>query len=277
MRVLVSSVFFILFANAAQCLRILGIFAYPGYSHFEFFKPLMDGLVKRGHTVTLISPFPLSASPGDYTHVDTKDVVKQQLGNLDLTEQRSRLRVHNSVARLAGYTLDFCNQTISSTVYKDFLEQENNFDLILAEFFGSNCYLLSAHLKHKAPIIGVQSHVMMPWTNPWIGNPDNPAYIPSLFMNFHDKMDFLERVENTIAWLYNNFYYKSIAMCDDCEAVRKLYGSCGDHAGVLNNISLMLVNAHFTLNRPRPLAPAVVDVSGLHIGEPKHPPEVCDR
>lgn len=35
------------------------------------------------------------------------------------------------------------------------------------------------------------------------------------------------------------------------------------------NTSLQLVNSHFSVNNARPLVPNVVEVGGLHVGEPR--------
>ncbi|XP_075223753.1 UDP-glycosyltransferase UGT5-like isoform X2 [Lycorma delicatula] len=42
---------------------------------------------------------------------------------------------------------------------------------------------------------------------------------------------------------------------------------------IAKNTSLVLVNTHPTLNRPRPQVPAVIDVGGMHIGKPEKLPE----
>lgn len=38
--------------------RILGLFPHPGYSHFQFFEPIMKALAEAGHEVTVVSQFP---------------------------------------------------------------------------------------------------------------------------------------------------------------------------------------------------------------------------
>ena len=38
--------------------RILGLFPHPGFSHFNFFQPVMHALAEAGHDVTVVSHFP---------------------------------------------------------------------------------------------------------------------------------------------------------------------------------------------------------------------------
>lgn len=40
------------------------------------------------------------------------------------------------------------------------------------------------------------------------------------------------------------------------------------------NMSLILSNTHFSIDFPRPLVPSIVEVAGLHIGQPKPLPKV---
>lgn len=40
------------------------------------------------------------------------------------------------------------------------------------------------------------------------------------------------------------------------------------------NTSLLLVNAHFSLNEPKPTVPGLIEVGGLHIGNNKPLPSV---
>lgn len=43
---------------------------------------------------------------------------------------------------------------------------------------------------------------------------------------------------------------------------------------MLKNISLILVNAHFTFGYPKPTLPHIIQIAGLHITEPSPLPEV---
>lgn len=43
---------------------------------------------------------------------------------------------------------------------------------------------------------------------------------------------------------------------------------------ILNNVSLILSNGHFSLNKPKPYLPDVVDVAGIHSRQAKPLPKV---
>lgn len=124
--------------------------------------------------------------------------------------------------------------------------------------------------------VGLSTCVNPPWVNPMFGTPDNPAYIPNLFLDHSDKMSFLERVENTVfnwysKWTYTNWLAKPGNILSK-EYLEEDVLKGGD---MMFDASLLLSNTHYSFNRPRPLPPNVIEVAGIHIQEAKKLPEVC--
>lgn len=59
---------------------------------------------------------------------------------------------------------------------------------------------------------------------------------------------------------------------------RKFFGPDLPHLNDLAyNMSLLLVNSHFSLHQARPTVPNFVEVAGLHIRDPKPLPEVKEH
>lgn len=58
---------FIFCFNPAFSVRVLGLFPYPGESHFHFMKPIMQELAAHGHNVTVVSHFPDPHPPPNYS------------------------------------------------------------------------------------------------------------------------------------------------------------------------------------------------------------------
>lgn len=48
------------------------------------------------------------------------------------------------------------------------------------------------------------------WTNEMVGNPHNPAYNPSIFLGYTDKMSLKERLINALASAFEKITYKYI-------------------------------------------------------------------
>lgn len=255
--------------------KILGIFPHSGKSHFDVFEPLMKALARKGHEVTVISHFPLEEPPKNYKDVSLKGTSVPLVNFFDLNSIGGRYyeRYKNTVM-LALFGYRTCEDGLSSKQIQEFLRANQTFDLIVIEYFNTDCYLGFAH-KFKVPLVGVSSCTMMPWLNDRFGNPDNPSYIPVNLMAHGDRMSFLERVASTVAYVYNRVVSFLMMEIPANVVARKYFGNdLPDLKEIAENTSLMLVNVHFSLSRSRPLAPNVIDVGGIHVGTPKKVPQV---
>jgi glucuronosyltransferase len=58
--------------HAAEGARILGIFPMPAKSHMTVHSALMKELARRGHEVTVFSPFPEKSPMPNYTDIEFK-------------------------------------------------------------------------------------------------------------------------------------------------------------------------------------------------------------
>ena len=58
--------------NVVERKRILAVFTLAGKSHMIFFTPLLQGLAKRGHDVTVYTPFPTGAKIDNYHEQEIK-------------------------------------------------------------------------------------------------------------------------------------------------------------------------------------------------------------
>lgn len=149
--------------------------------------------------------------------------------------------------------------------------------MIITEIFSTDCFVGFAH-KFQIPLIGMTSSVTLPWGNSRVGNPDHPAYIPSYYLPFTDKMTFAQRFFNTVLTLGVKFAQKYIAEAASYEIAKKYFGDdLPSLSEIAKNTSIIFVNSHFSLNQPRPFVPAVVEVGGLHIEEPKKLPKVISN
>lgn len=255
--------------------NILVIFPHPGKSHFLSYVGLFKALAQKGHQMTVISHFPLMKPVENYKDVEIGGL---ETFNYSKPDYFTNLRNYETPSRFAMYFTSLvlaeigqlaCEKGFSSQTVQDFLKGSHQFDLIIMEYFNSDCFLTIAK-KFNVPIVRVHSCTLMPWTSTRYSNPNNPAYVPNNFMPFSDKMTFLERVENTLLNLFHSTYYnKYVVINSDKRVSMKYFGELGAtmHSDVLND-SLLLVASHYSLNLPRPLVPSVIEVGGIHVGKP---------
>ncbi|CAG9762824.1 unnamed protein product [Ceutorhynchus assimilis] len=270
----VYGITFLLFVQHAASYNILVLFGHMGKSHYDVFKPLFQELGERGHNITILSHV---KTQGDIKN--SRDVLLSNVplvNHLDLKHfTQSHLQRYTEVAFLAYFSDFACNSSLQSEELQKFLQEDQHFDVILAEFFNSNC-LYGLITKYKAPFIGLSSCAMMHWHPRWFGAPDNPAYVNSIYMAYPAPMSFLQRMENTLMHLVNIFWYKTYMEQPGREYSLKYTGF---EPADPHQASLLLVNTHYTLHGVQPLTPAIVEVGGLHVTnkKPKKLPEDVER
>ncbi|KAJ8972845.1 hypothetical protein NQ314_000010 [Rhamnusium bicolor] len=238
------------------------------------FLPLMKSLAEKGHDVTVISPFPLENPTPNYKDVSLKDLSSISLNTINMEEiSVSRFRKYGIALYLSRVASNTCENVLSSKTFQTFMNTEENVDLIIAEFFNTDCFLCLVQ-KFKSPIIGVSTSTLMPWTSDRLANPTHTAYIPNNLMDYSDHMEFFERVENTLVTLFHKFFYEYVILRQDEHIIRKYFGKKSSTLkDFVMNSSLLLVNTHFTLNLPRPLVPNIIEIGGIHIERPKPLPK----
>ncbi|XP_008191815.1 UDP-glycosyltransferase UGT5 isoform X1 [Tribolium castaneum] len=243
---------------------ILALFPHRGKSHANVFLTLTQALAKKGHEVTAISYFPLKTPLPNYIDITLGNSSSHFIDRINLNDYQGLRTERWFILRtLNNFSLGMCQQDLSSPSLGDFLKSGPKFDVVLTEYFNCDCFLSVLH-KFKSPVIGVSSSTVMHWTNEIFANPTNPAYVPNNLLNFSDRMAFWERVENFVLGLWQTFYYEFF-MLPDGEEIAKRFHNFASLRDIVFNSSLLLVNSHFTLNLPRPLVPAVVEIGGVHI------------
>lgn len=127
----------------------------------------------------------------------------------------------------------------------------------------------------QIPFIGLSSAIIQPFQYSRLGLPSNPAYISNHYMGFPENMSFLERVENTVLYVLHNLV-SLIAIDYPAEKfARKAFGDdLPPLSDIANNMSLLLINTYFALDRPKPIVPGFVEVGGMFVGKPKKVPQV---
>lgn len=265
----------------ATSYNILAIFTLPIKSHIYFAEPILKRLAQKGHNVTVIGYFPLKEKIGNYNDVvigDTKfftdTIDKIPIYDLGTADSLNKLTMYTTFLALDFVGQFGCKKLLESQNVQNFLTDGKTFDLAITEHFNSDC-ALSIIKKFDCPTIRVHSGYFMPWTAWRFGNPFNPAYMPNCFLPFSDKMTFLQRVENTALTLVHNIYFNKFAIQSESKLVN---GNVGKHVKIFENDiyndSLLLLNAHYTLNIPVPLVPNVIEIGGIHVGKNKSLPQV---
>ncbi|XP_011141917.2 UDP-glucuronosyltransferase 2B19 [Harpegnathos saltator] len=249
----------------ANAYRILGIFPFHSPSHWVMIQTLMKSLVQRGHQVDVVSHFPQKKPIPNYTDISLAGSVPEVRNNLSASNIFSfnSFTIKYMTKIFGSDTCELLGHPALQNLIKN-PPQDPPYDLVIIEVFTAPCYLAFGRLL-KVPMVAVIATSLYDWLHEMIGNPYNPAFIPSLFSTFDQDMNFKERLTNFLITniLSIQINYQAIFQV---EYVRKYFGIEDTFIRELySDISLFLVNSHPALQGIRPYMPAVIEVGGLHI------------
>jgi glucuronosyltransferase len=152
-------------------------------------------------------------------------------------------------------SIGVCVIVMEQSKVRQRIKSNDTFDLILTEMFGPDC-LIGFSYRFKAPLITMNSRVILPWGNDCVANPDNPACRPYYFVPYTQHMSFTQRNINRVLKVILKLGYYMFAELP-CEKLPKNYFvKCIPPLSELKKrTSLILVNCHISLNNPRHTVP----------------------
>lgn len=241
----------------------------------------MRELAKRGHQVTVVTPFKQSGeSLENYRYIEIPDFIESPLledfrsfittsvaSNTSSISIFKRLQLMDAVSRLSIDTMN----------HKKFLPLKNEtFDLLVLGWF-MNDYALGLSGYFKCPSVVISPNANFYMLRKFSGNPNSVATIPSIFVNFDTPMTFFQRLHNFGIYLLEFAILESM----DYFFMKPLYLEAFPYANfpsydeVIKNVSLILVAQHFSGRTAEPLLPSVIEVEGMHVKrEPSPVPQV---
>jgi len=159
---------------------------------------------------------------------------------------------------------------LNNTKVNDFIHSEGyKFDVVLFENFQHECFVtmghkFGAHVVQLIPASPVAAHSV------WHSQPFNPSYIPDPNSGFTDQMSFFARTTNFLVIFLQLFLYPLFYTPKQTEIMNNYFNYTGWETRpsleeMTKNISLTLINTHFTIGTPRPLVPNFIEVAGMHL------------
>jgi hypothetical protein len=76
------------------------------------------------------------------------------------------------------------------------------YDLVFLEAVAYQSYHGLIHRVGSPPVIGILSFESLSTAGEAMGNPNNPAFMPNVFLPNRNHMTFYERLQNTLFWLW---------------------------------------------------------------------------
>ncbi|XP_054086910.1 uncharacterized protein LOC105208779 [Zeugodacus cucurbitae] len=259
-------------APPVQSARILGFFPSVSPSHLFIHCAVADALAEAGHNVTVLSSTknPYKLAKYNYIQLDLPLFPKEFLRRLVTKEQSLIARYPYFIEEVTS----LANQSFSNPRLRQFLDThgEGSFDLLILGYFMNDFHLgLGAHFK--VPI--VVSFMVQPIfaVHNLVKNPIEPAYVPTLFCERKQPLDFWGRLQNYVVALFETFYMTLIVEREsqkyyDYNFPPDRYPPFED---VRQNVSLIFTNHHFSQGPIRPNVPNLIEIGGIQIKEKPDP------
>lgn len=263
---LFTSILTIAICNS-NALNILGIFPYHGKSHFIVFRVFLQELIRKGHNVTVISHYPEKNPPQNYHDISLAGSIRATEDSLPVEKRTYKTLIEVSLyLTFAGK--ENCEVMLANKQVRSLVDAKQKFDVIVVEQFNSDCALGLAY-KLNAPVVGMTSHVLMPWHYNRYGIAYNPSYVSFHFMEGGTKPTLCQRVERAVFDAYFKLIYYLVTQRSDQNTLAKYYNDIPPLEELAREIKFLLISHHFTLTGPSLLPPNVIEVGGYHVAKAK--------
>ncbi|CAH0398392.1 unnamed protein product [Chilo suppressalis] len=265
----------------SQAANILYLITYIGKSQYIMLKPIGLELARRGHNVTVISVFKELEPPPNYHQVLVDENIFDAMGgkrpshftSVDLSAEER----HNRFLWNGGLTLT--EIVLNSTQVRQFLASDHNFDVVISEQFFQEAMYILAH-KYEAPLVLITSYGNCMRHNIATRNPLQLATVVSEFLVVQEPKSFFGRLRNLYFTVYEyvwwRFWYLEKMDKLAREYVPNLKSPVPSLYQLQQNVSLFLINSHFSVDPPTAYLPNIVEIGGVHLSpsKPKLPKDL---
>ncbi|XP_028987519.1 UDP-glucuronosyltransferase 1A1-like [Betta splendens] len=249
-------------------------------SHWVGMKAIAEEMGRRGHKVTVVIP-EISVRMGPGKHYDTvtypvpydKTFIDSVMSSHKSKMERSGQPFMENMKRQflqIKEIINFIHVTAENLLFNasviSHLEQQH-FDAVLTDPMVPTGSIIARKLG--LPTINLLRGIPCSLDMKAAGCPSPPSYVPRFFTRFTDKMNFKQRLVNTVVSLLEPLLCRLIYWHFDTMAHQFLGENVGV-AQILSDTDIWLLRFDFTLDFPRPLMPNFVIVGGINC-KVRHP------
>ncbi|XP_055588577.1 UDP-glycosyltransferase UGT5-like [Uranotaenia lowii] len=265
---------------------ILFLAPFNGPSHWLMLKQIIRELASRGHEITCITGIKFGEKLPNYNEVfiDPPYPMWDKFPLAAIYNTKGYTSDFNNLFLYWRLGLDNSQYGLESENVQRFLNRDDlHFDLVVSEQFFQESWLMFAH-KYNAPIVTISTYGYSDFFDRAMGLLTPWSSVPHMLLDYDDGMNFSQRIYNCIIssldYIIREFDYlpKQNALAKQYFAdLERQRGPLPSVQALQKNISLILVNSHPMLAKPRPSITGLVNVAGVHIPPPKSLPSELQR
>ena len=272
-----ATVFLLTIAISAphvESARILCVFPFPAFSHQLVYRPIWRELSKRGHDLTVITTHPL----GDPTlknarEIDVSFLERLMMDTHDFNTIIGTESFHRIFQRFFKVADNISEEFLKCEQVRDVVEGKETYDLILGEMVFPSWYALSE--KFRCPLILINSMPTSLTGHDCVGNPSHSVSHPDFNLPFGPKLGFPERLTSVAFSVYFRYVMAFYHFPRQLEIARRYVGEgVGDLYDIQKRADIVFTHVIEGFHPPRPIVPAYIELSGLHIQPESKLPQV---
>ncbi|XP_061445241.1 UDP-glucuronosyltransferase 2C1-like isoform X2 [Rhineura floridana] len=288
---LVLSVVWVFFLGSASSGKVL---VWPAdHSHWINLKFIMLELIARGHQVTVLLPsffqitnsseafpFQIEVIPVPFSKAEMEDMWQDILylwvyGRHELSSWELFSRLSNSATEIIHRYKILCHLAVTNKKLLEKMESAG-FDVLISDPLIPCAELLAQKLG--VPFIYTYRFSMGNTVERLCGTiPAPPSYVPASMGELTDRMFFMERVQNVLFYLFNDFFFHHVIYKDWNEFYSDVLGRPTTLCEVMGKAEIWLIRTYWDFEFPRPFLPNFEFVGGLHCQPAKPLPEEMEE
>nr|XP_053653646.1 UDP-glycosyltransferase UGT5-like [Cherax quadricarinatus] len=239
--------------------KILMLLPVSTKSHRNIFMPLAEALADRGHKILMLTNQPKSSK-----HLNIEDIPHDlpyfREDNINVFDKRKNISGFFQVFETALPAL--AKELYKVPVVKDLYKRRKEFDAIIINYLFNE---VAYPFLHEVPFITLSTSGMEPRQSAVLGNVLNPAYVPNFLEDYPRPMSLWHRFHNALVHIGFALYWRKWTIVP---LIQKEISAQFPELPLLldleRNVSLSLLNSHFSMNTPLPLLPSQVEVGAMH-------------
>ncbi|XP_058238730.1 UDP-glucuronosyltransferase 2C1-like isoform X1 [Hemibagrus wyckioides] len=288
-----ASLCFLLLLGLIQtplCVTAGKILVWPGeFSHWLNMKTILDELIARGHSVTIVThsatPFLLKDQSQGYT----MEIIQVPYSKEDIMHNMDRilkycvydlpnmnkfqafLKLTEAIGMMLEQNKVLCRELFAR---EDLLEKwrKEKFDVLLTDSVNVCGELLAQKLN--LPFVISMRPFFANFMARHCGQlPAPPSYVPAFGLGYTDHMDFLQRVMNILFIVFHDIVSNLVIMAKWDPFFTDVMGKPTTLCDTMGKADIWLVRTYWDFEYPRPLLPNFKFVGGLHCKPPKPLPK----
>ncbi|XP_028043012.1 UDP-glucuronosyltransferase 2B19-like [Bombyx mandarina] len=264
---------FFIFVKLHEAANILVVIPYAVTSHYKMQRPIGLELARRGHNVTVITPYLELDCPPTYHQVKVSEkkiwtVIDKRWEDLSNVVKVTSVDFHSNILWTGGLALT--KTTLKNPDVQKFLTNNQTFDAVISEQFYQEATYIFAH-KYKAPLILITTFGSSIKHNVATRNPLQLATLVNEFVEIKSPNFFKGRLWNLLFSSYEYIWWRFWFLKKQEELVEKYVPNLPQPSPSLyelqQNVSLYLMNTHFSFDPPAAYLPNFIEIGGIHLNE----------